>query len=287
MLGKARIRLASRIARLGLVAAAPLQHVGSLPPLGDVVVVETDFASLLLEPNDSFITPTLIATKGWEPGETALLGERIRPAMTVYDIGAHVGYFTCLAARLVGPRGLVLAFEPDARNYELLLANVWRNGFGNVLCFPWAVGEHSGFAELHLAPENTGDHRVFASEETRATVQVRQAALDHVDAFRPPLDVVKIDVQGTEESVIRGMTGLLNLSPDVLVTCEFWPAGMELYGTSPGNALEFFRSLGFSIRVQQPDEKGLLDWSDDEILSFCRGQDDGDGHVNLVLERPA
>jgi len=285
MLGKARIRLAGRVARLGLVATAPSQHLAPLPDLGDVVEVETDFASLLLDPNDSFITPTLVATRGWEPGETALLGERIKPAMTVYDVGAHVGYFTCFAARLVGPRGLVLAFEPAPRNYELLLANVWRNGFGNVLCFPWAIGAHSGLTELHLAPENTGDHRVFASEEGRPTVQVRQAALDRVDAFRPPIDIVKVDVQGTEESVIRGMTGLLSLSPDVLVTCEFWPAGMELYGSEPGNVLELFRSLGFSIRVQQPNERGLLTWPDEEILAFCRGRDDGDGHVNLVLER--
>ncbi|HEX4679272.1 MAG TPA: FkbM family methyltransferase [Gaiellaceae bacterium] len=109
--------------------------------------------------------------------------------MTFVDAGAHVGYYTVLAGRLLGPRGLVLAFEPNPRNYELLLANVWRNGLANVVCFPWALSDETGFTDLYLSAENSGDHRIYAREEGRPSVPVRTAALDALTAIRPPVDV--------------------------------------------------------------------------------------------------
>ena len=112
MLGRLRHQALARLQRGALLAAAAAQHVTPLPDLTGTVEVETTFARLLLDEQDEWITPTLTATSGWEPGQTALLGERLRPGMTMIDGGAHVGYFTCQAARLVGPRGLVLAFEP-------------------------------------------------------------------------------------------------------------------------------------------------------------------------------
>ena len=93
---------------------------------------------------------------------------------------------------------------------------------------------------------------------------MRVAALDAIEALRPPVDVVKIDVQGAEEGVVRGMRSLLSRSPDVLVTLEFWPAGARQFGSDPESLLGYYRSLGFEIRVQLPDEKGLLDLNDAE-----------------------
>ena len=279
-----RTLASARAQRLSLLSASALQHAGPLAELGRTVEVETTFARLLLDADDEVITPALVATQGWEPGETALMGERIKPAMTFLDVGAHVGYFTCLAARLVGPRGLVLAFEPSSRNYELLLANVWRNGFFNVVCFPWAVGSEAGIVDLHSSATNSGDNRVYPSEAGRSTTPVRVTALDDVSALRPPVDIVKIDVQGAEEAVIRGMLEMLKGSPSVLVTAEFWPAGLRRFGSDPTALLDLCRTLGFSIGVQFPDEKGVISLSDEEILAFCAA-DDGEGHVNLVLER--
>lgn len=282
MLRRLRAHAAARVSRLGLLAAALEQHrAAPVPDLAGTVEVETTFARLLLEAHDEVITPALLATHGWEPGETALLGGHIGPGMTVVDGGAHVGYYSCLAARLVGPRGLVIAFEPSPRNYELLLANVWRNGFTNVLCFPWALAAESGFAELDVSSTNTGDNRLRPLGEARGRVLVRTIALDSVEAVRPPVDVVKLDVQGHEEGAVRGMERLLSGSPDVLVSCEFWPQGIRESGGDPAALLAYYRSLGFGIRVQLPDEKGVLDWDDDKLLAYCGAE----GHTNLVLTR--
>ena len=190
-----------------------------------------------------------------------------------------VGYFTCQAARLVGPRGLVLAFEPAPRNYELLTANVWRNGFTNVVCFPWALSDAPGFEELRLSASNTGDHRLHGG--AGETVTVRVAALDEVLAIRGPVDVVKLDVQGAEHAAIRGMERLLAASPSVLVVAELSPSDARAAGTEPLELLAYYRSLQFQIRVQLPDEKGLLELSDEEIVARAEELE----HVNLVLER--
>jgi FkbM family methyltransferase len=281
MLGGLKLRALARVQRSALLAMAAAQHVGPLPDLAGTVEVETTFARLLLDERDEWITPTLTATRGWEPGLTALLGARIAPGMIVIDGGAHAGYFTCQAARLVGPRGLVLAFEPAPRNFALLQANVWRNGFTNVACFPWALGSEPDLAELRLSATNTGDHRLHG-DGPDAGITVRVAALDEVLAIRPPIDIVKLDVQGNEEAAVRGMTRLLAASPRVLVTVELSPADARAAGSDPNSLLGWYRSLGFELRVQFPDEKGLVELADAEVVARAEDLE----HVNLVLERP-
>jgi FkbM family methyltransferase len=203
--------------------------------------------------------------------------------MTFVDLGAHVGYFSCLAGRLVGPRGLVVAFEPNPRNYELLLANVWRNGLTNVVCFPWAVSDSSRILDLYLATGNSGDHRIFA-EAGRSSVPVRAVALDTLEALRPPVDVVKIDVQGAEEAVFHGAKQLFAASPAALIATEFSVSEATAFGSDPRRLLGYYRSLGYTIRAQHPEQRKVLDLSDDEILAHCAGNG-GTLHTNLLLSR--
>lgn len=284
-LGALRSRLARRMLRLSLLAAATAQHRGPPPDLSGTIDFEGTTGSLYLDASDRVLTPGLVAVGEWEPGETALLGAFMKPGMTVVDVGAHVGYYSVLAGRLVGPRGLVVAFEPDPRNFELLLANVWRNGLTNVVCYPWALSERPGFAALHRSADNSGDHRLHAVVgEERETVSVRVAALDDLEAIRPPVDVVKVDTQGGEEAVLRGAERLLAGSPDVLVTVEYAPAQLRGAGSDPLGVLDYYRSLGFVVLVQEPEERGLLELRDEEIVARCGGPD-GALHVNLVLTR--
>jgi FkbM family methyltransferase len=275
--------LARRATRLALLAAAAEQHRGPLPDLTGTIEFETSFGTLYLEEADPVITPGLVAIGEWEPGETALLGSHIQPGMTVLDIGAHVGYYTCLAGSLVGSRGLVVAFEPNPRNFELLLANVWRNGLTNVVCYPWAVSDRSAFIPLYLATDNSGDHRVFPTED-RETVGVRAVSLDQLEVLRPPVDVVKIDVQGAEEAVFRGARRLFEASPNALITAEFSPSDLSAFGSDARALLAQYRDAGYTIRVQHPEERGVLDLDEDEILAYCGGPQ-GTRHTNLVLTR--
>ena len=282
MLNRLRTKLARRAARLALLAESAGQHASPLPDLDRAVSVETAVGALFVHEQDEFVSPRLQAAGVWEPGETAFLQERLQPGMTFLDVGAHVGYFSVLAGRLVGSTGLVLAFEPHPRNFELLLANVWRNGLLNVVCFPWAVADTCGFAPLYVAPLNTGDHQLGAPGSGRATVPVRTVALDEVPAIRPPIDVVKIDVQGADEAALRGMERLLEASPDALVTVEFWPTGLRRYGR--GDLLAYVRERGFRLRVQDPEHPGVRDPAEGE-LEGLQGREGDEAWINLVLTR--
>jgi hypothetical protein len=77
------------------------------------------------------------------------------------------------------------------------------------------------------------------------------------------------------------MTALLAGSPGVLVLVELSPADARAAGSEPRELLAYYRSLGFSVRVQLPDEKGVLELSDDDLLARAEALE----HVNLVLER--
>jgi FkbM family methyltransferase len=268
--------------RLSLLAVAAEQQRAPVPDLSSAVRLDLDFGVLYLPVEDQVILPTLRDTGTWEAGETAIVRDRLKPGMTFVDVGAHVGYFACLAARLVGPRGLVLCFEPSPRNYELLLANVWVNGLTNVVCFPWAVADTNGFEDLYLSPDNSGDHRLFAGEGREESLKVRTVAVDTLSAVRPPVDFVKIDVQGGEDRVVRGMRGLLQASASATLLVEYWPHGIRLRGGDERAVLDFYRELGYRRRVQNPYEVGFSDLGDDEILEYCRGEG-GIQHTNLLL----
>jgi FkbM family methyltransferase len=281
MIGKLRASIAQRMSRIALLAAAADQHRGAVPDVSGTIEFETSFATLYLDESDTVITPGLVAIGEWEPGLTSTFGAYLKPGMTFVDVGAHVGYFSCLAGRLVGPRGLVVAFEPSPRNYELLLANVWRNGLTNVVCFPWAVSDSSRIVDLYLSAGNSGDHRIYGEGEH---VPVRAVALDELAALRPPVDVVKIDVQGAEEAVFRGAERLLAASPGALVAVEFSVHEATAFGSEPRALLGYYRSLGYTIRAQHPEQHDVVTLSDDEILTHCAGEN-GTLHTNLLLSR--
>ena len=271
--------------RLGLLAVAAEQQHAPAPDLSSAARVDLEFGALYLPVEDEVVLPALRDEGTWEPGETLIVRDRLEPGMTFVDVGAHVGYFTCLAARAVGPRGLVLAFEPHPRNYELLLANVWANGLLNVACFPWAVADGNGFEQLYVSAANTGDHRLFGGEGRQESITVRTVALDNVNAIRPPVDFVKVDVQGGEDRVVRGMRTLLEASPGATLLVEYWPHGIRLRGEDERTILGFYRELGYRRQVQNPYELGLSELNDDEILEYCRGAT-GIQHTNLLLTKP-
>jgi FkbM family methyltransferase len=150
------------------------------------------------------------------------LAKHIRPGHVFYDIGANMGFFSLIAARLVGPAGNVCTFEPVSENTASIRKNFELNHLQNTRLFQVAVGEKSGTADLLLTAWDGGatltDSAVKTSEPvSRRTVQV--VALDdfiQAEQLRRP-DLVKIDVEGVELDVLRGMAGTLAESSPILV----------------------------------------------------------------------
>lgn len=161
----------------------------------------------------------------YERGMTGTIERLVMPADICADVGAHFGYFTLLMAKRTGPRGRVVAFEAYPPNTQQLRANVRVNGYqdwvqveniavcdrssAQVALFP---GRERSSAEWNIVGHDTGGNSTVPELEVAAT------SLDAYFAIGSQVDVVKIDVEGAEADVIRGMRRLLNeCRPSVLV----------------------------------------------------------------------
>lgn len=160
-----------------------------------------------------------------EPAVQDLFARVIRPGMVVYDVGANVGFFTVIAARLTGAGGFVYAFEPDLDNARLVRANLAANDFNQALVVARAVGPTTGVATLQVARYSGGHALVGAAPPPDKVheVAVETVALDDflTQVGVLPPDLVKIDVEGLELPVLDGMERLLRAHrPSLLVELD-------------------------------------------------------------------
>lgn len=154
-----------------------------------------------------------------EPEVEKAFLDRLKPGDVVYDVGANIGWFSLLAARRVGPRGAVIAFEPSLANAFYVRRNAATNGFGNVTAVPAAVASEDGWARFSESSSLEG----HLSSDGGAVVPVLSLdAWQEAGGHRPP-DLLKIDVEGAEAAVLRGMEALLRKVKPVLI--------IELHGT--------------------------------------------------------
>src|SRR5258708_2796683 len=184
----------------------------------------------------------------YEPMETALFKKEIKSGQTVLDIGANIGYYTLIAAKLVGPKGKVYAFEPDPTNFKLLKKNVESNGHSNVVLVNQAVSDKNRKARLFLSAMNKGDHRIYDSNDGRSSILVRMIRLD--DFFLKMDKVVhfiKMDIQGAEAAALEGMKELIHRNQRLKLVTEFSPGSLKLEGHDPHKYLKTLRSLGFRL----------------------------------------
>lgn len=218
-----------------------------------------------------------------EPGTRRLLEAVLRPGMTVVDVGANIGYHALLAARRVGEGGRVLAVEPSAVNLEHLRANVERNALPWVRVLPVAAGAQRGRRSFHHRADS-GHSGLFPHprEATMEVEEVEEAPLDEL--ISGPVDLVKIDVEGGEVEVLRGMERILEENPRIRLLVEWSPQLLTAAGREPGALEAELRRHGFALwrvdeEVAERGEGLPLEPFDAEAV------DPGTEH-NLYGERP-
>jgi FkbM family methyltransferase len=184
---------------------------------------------------------------GWMGRDEAiLLRKLVRPGMQVVDVGANIGLYSLLFARLVEQNGFVLAFEPEPNLFAILRENCTNNNITNVAPFQCALGQANGLASFHRSAFNSGDNRLENSSMGHDAVEVKVERFDDLQPESRP-DFVKIDVQGHELGALSGMERALSANPQVQVLFEFFPAGLRRAGTAPESLLAFFRERGFEL----------------------------------------
>lgn len=182
----------------------------------------------------------------YEPMETRLVQDYVEPDQAVVDIGANIGYYTLIFARIVSPSGRVFAFEPDIDNFNLLHKNIEVNKYENVVLIQKAVSNHTGESKLYLDRFSNLDHRLYKSSNDDKGVSIRTVRLDdYFNQMDIQIDFIKIDIQGAEGLALEGMMTILERNQNIKILAEFWPFGLEKAGTTPSSFLEFLNDLGF------------------------------------------
>lgn len=155
----------------------------------------------------------------YEPDQTRLFQQRIAAGATVFDVGAHVGYYTVLASVLAGPRGRVFAFEPNPANHSFLQRHVALNGLDNVMIENAAVSDRNGTASFAFGT-GSGTGRLDSS----GTLHVRTIRLDDFCSERGVHpQVLKIDVEGAELDVLRGAAAVITANHPVIFLSTHGP----------------------------------------------------------------
>jgi FkbM family methyltransferase len=164
-----------------------------------------------------------------EPAVQQIFQKLVRPGMVVYDVGANVGFYTVGAARLTGPSGRVLAFEPVLRNFVQLQRNAHLNGFDHVAAWNIALADSDGTALFNNSPNPTWGRLASVDGEGTANNEKTTVTVARLDSIvereaLPLPDLIKIDVEGAEAAVLDGATGVLSKARPILL--------IELHGTN-------------------------------------------------------
>ncbi|MDQ5955591.1 MAG: hypothetical protein QG621_594 [Patescibacteria group bacterium] len=166
---------------------------------------------------DDIIATALIEYGQWEPSLTKFMCRVVKPGMTVIDIGAHVGYYTTLFAKLVGNEGTVISFEPEPYNFSLLAHNA--GALSNCTLINKGVSDVAGPATLYLAEGNLGAHSMRSA--TSMSTPIETVRLDEY-LKDTPVHVIKMDVEGNEPFALKSMRALL-AQPTVVLIFEYIP----------------------------------------------------------------
>lgn len=163
-----------------------------------------------------------------EPEEQEFLAHHLKSGDVFYDIGANVGFFATIAARLVGEDGSVFAFEPFAASAQAARSNAERNGFSHLVVVEAAVADVSGEMVLDTAGGSAKNRLSEDGTVTGPTVTV--VAIDEwrMGGGAPPPQVVMLDVEGAELRVLAGMLGTL-VEHRPLIVCEVHWLGNDFF----------------------------------------------------------
>lgn len=174
-----------------------------------------------------------------DEAEFVMLDSWVRPGDCVIDIGANIGHYTCRLSELVGKEGRVFSVEPIPETLEVLSSNVSRLTARNVTILNVAASESAGIVGMSIPKFDTGLDNYYMAQISDEAAELNVAAI-RIDALeiRGPVSFVKIDAEGHEMSVLRGMRRLLEEHSPVLVVEDNTPEPRD-----------FLSELGYGSRA--------------------------------------
>jgi FkbM family methyltransferase len=242
----------------------------------------TNYNKMFVDTRDLLIAPWLLIHGEWEPEETELVKKLIKPGDIFVDVGANLGYYSLLAARVGASH--VYAFEAQPSTYELLGKNVIINWMTKFITYEnLAVYSHTTDLEFFIRNHYPGNSSLgFTAPDqlqkwfdTTTAVKVHAVSIDDYFAEKPgKIDLIKVDVEGAEPAVFEGARRTLAKNRGVKILCEWSPDQMATARQDPGYLVDLWAEQGFRAHVLHT---GLNEVPLKSLLS--------NGYQNLLLYR--
>jgi FkbM family methyltransferase len=202
-----------------------------------VIVRDIQGSRMYLDIRDKGVSRELALMSIREALFTQELQGALKEGDCVVGIGANIGYYSLMEARLVGPRGKVYAIEPVPHNMQLLEDSIRLNNYGNIETFRLAIGRSNGISTLYLS-----DHpnwcSLYPPRKIIGQINIEVASLDSFLKDRRRPDLIRMDVEGYEYEILMGMRGLLESNIPLKLFIEFHPHIM-----GPQRAAAFLSTL--------------------------------------------
>ena len=211
----------------------------------------------------------------------------------ILDIGANIGYTSFVFSKVLEKPFKIFAFEPELKNMVMLKKASQKYQFSaSIVPIAAAVGDKDGEIELWQNEANNADHRILTNElkkKLSGPIKTQTIPVVKVDSYLKKIgenidiSFIKIDVQGYELSVCKGMLDTIIRNPDAVIGFEYSPNIIESLGYQPEDLLQFFRERGYNFYIL--NKKNKIQPYVTELLSIKPMQTNAYDYIDIICAR--
>ena len=252
--------------------------------------LKTDYAEvwagkMFLHPNDAFRL-SIYGIHGTH--DFKIIKNNVKDGDNVIDLGANIGYFTLILAKLVGPTGKVFAFEPDPRNLALLKKNVEYNNYKNVIIVPKAVSNVNDKCTLYTGQKTFGQNKIYKPKKTKTqkfipidSETVRLDDFFKTNGLLDKISFIKMDVEGAEFLALSGMKEILKLNKNIKIFTEAEISYLEDAGSSYDQFIDLLTENDFTFSLVDNRSETLTKVNKSQLEKILNDE----GSVNIFCVR--
>jgi FkbM family methyltransferase len=202
---------------------------------------------MFVDTRDHVLAPHLMTDGYWESWITLAMLRALEPGMVAVDVGANYGYYTILMGRRVGRAGKVISFEPNPHLVDLMRKSLWISGIRNDEVHQEAAYSTTGEQVRFFIPDARPMNARVVDEAPYAGTMIDVPTVRLDDVLPEKVDFIKIDAEGGEREIWRGMSKTLANNPQLQVFLEFNPNRTSNY--DPMEFLQQMQDDGFEIGI--------------------------------------
>jgi FkbM family methyltransferase len=184
----------------------------------------------------------------YEPALFRFLKQNLKAGDTYWDCGAHFGLFSIVASRLVGPNGLVLAFEPTPSVREVLAKVVSMNEVCNVIVRPEALSDRTGETVFYVTGSETSNANSLIKQARHSRgITIHTSTIDDIASkLSVRADLMKIDVEGAEFALLKGARGVIEAYKPILFL-SLHPTAIADSGATLGEVFDLLEEFRYRV----------------------------------------